>query len=282
VSRASPLKTACRRQLRGPLPRAAFALILLALASAAAADVVILVNGDRLSGHVVGATPRRVRFQTRYGTLVLPREQVARLEYDDGRVELVTVPATPAPVLPPPTSSPEPARLQIAVTGASFWQAWDPKTAPADPSLRLELRLDDAPLVSYTDSTLDPEDLPKAVVNSFVFSPEALAVRAGPGVVVAPPIVVGGEIGLALSIPAQAAGSHQLRLAYQLNEGSASEPLWRNLASATAQVVVTPGETLKLRLEQSRGAMEYSRHRMLNVETFNVVLWRQDDAPASP
>jgi hypothetical protein len=263
--------------------RAPVVLLLLALASVAGADVVTMVNGDRLSGHVVGATPRRVRFQTSYGTLVIPREQVARLEYDDGRVELVTPPATPpAPALPRPTPAPEPARLQIAVTGDSFWQAWDPKTAPADPSLRLELRLDDAPLASYLDSTLDPEDLPKAVVNSFVFSPQALALRAGPGVVVAPPLVVGGEIGLALSIPAEAAGPHQLRLAYQLNEGSAGEPLWRNLVTASAKVVVVSGQTLKLRLEQSRGAMEYSRHRMLNVETFNVVLWQQDQASASP
>ena len=183
--------------------RAPIVLLLLALSSAARADVVALVNGDRLSGRILGATTRRVRLQTAYGTLVIPRDQVARLEYDDGRVEVVNAPpAPPAPLAPRPTPQPEPARLQLAVTGDSFWQAWDPKTAPADPSLRLELRLDDAPLVSYTDSTLDPEDLPKAVVNSFVFSPEELLVRAGPGVVVAPPIVVGDEIGLALDDPA--------------------------------------------------------------------------------
>ncbi len=260
--------------------RAPIVLLLLALSSAARADVVAFVNGDRLSGRILGATPRRVRLQTVYGTLVVPRNHVARLEYDDGRVEVVNAP--PAPPAPRPTPQPEPARLQLAVTGDSFWQAWDPKTAPADPSLRLELRLDDAPLVSYTDSTLDPEDLPKAVVNSFVFSPEELLVRAGPGVVVAPPIVIGDEIGLALTIPPEASGRHSLRLAYQLNEGTVAEPMWLNLVTASAEIVVQPGQTVALRLEQSRGAMEYARRRMLNVETFNTVLRQQVEAAAPP
>ncbi len=263
--------------------RAPIALLLLSLTSVASADVVTLVNGDRLSGRIVGATTRRVRCQTRYGTLVIPRDHVLRLEYDDGRVEVVTAPpAPPAPPAPAAAPRPEPARLQLAVTGDSFWQAWDPKTAPADPSLRLELRLDDAPLVSYTDSTLDPEDLPKAVVNSFVFSPEQLAVRAGPGVVVAPPVVVDGQIGLALEVPSEAFGPHELRLAYQANEGTAAEPMWLNLVTASTKVVVGAGQTLTLRLEQSRGAMEYARRRMLNVETFNVVLWHPGAAPAAP
>ena len=55
-----------------------------------------------------------------------------------------------------------------------------PQAAPVDPSLRLELRLDDETLASYVDSTLDPEDLPKAVVNSFVFSPDHLMSRVAP------------------------------------------------------------------------------------------------------
>ncbi len=249
------------------------ALLLLLAPSLAGADVVKLTNGDRLSGRIVGPTTRRVRVQTRYGTFAIPRDQVLRVEYDDGRVEVVAPPPAPqTPALPAPTPRPEPARLRLIVTGDSFWQAWDPKAAPADPSLRLELRLDDAPLVSYTDAKLDPEDLPKAVVNSFVFSQEDLVVRAGPGVVVAPPVVSDREIGLALEVPREAAGPHELRLAYQQNDGSVAEPMWRGIVTASAKVVVEPGQALTLRLEQSRGAMEYTRHRMLNVEKFNFVL----------
>lgn len=262
--------------------RAPNLILLLALSSVASADVVTLTNGDRLSGHVVGATTRRVRVETRYGVLAVPRDHVVRIEFDDGRVEILTPPPAPPEPPPPPPPQAEPARMQLAVTGDSFWQAWDPKTAPADPSLRLDLRLDDAPLVSYTDSTLDPEDLPQAVVNSFVFSPEELAVRAGPGVVVAPPVVVDGEIGLALDVPQGASGPHELRLAYQLNEGSVAEPMWLNLVTASAKVVVEPGQTLTLRLEQSRGAMEYARRRMVNVETFKAELHKPGDPPAAP
>ena len=69
----------------------------------------------------------------------------------------------------------------MVVGGDTFWQAWDPKAAPEDPSLRLEVRLDDRVVASYTDVNLDPEDLPKAVVNSFVFSPERLFVSGRRG-----------------------------------------------------------------------------------------------------
>ncbi len=279
---SSPLTTGRASRRRRLSPRVAFGALLLALASAAAADVLTLANGDRVSGHVLSVSPRRVRIQTRYGPLVVPHDEVVRIEYDDGRVEVVAAPPPPPAALPPPPPAPEPARLQLAVSGDSFWQAWDPKEAPADPSLRLDLHLDDAPLASYTDSALDPEDLPKAIVNSFVFSPKALGVRAGPGVVVAPPLVAGKQIGLALTIPAEAAGEHELRLAYQRNEGSAGEPTWRNLVTAAVRIAVVPGETVRLRLEQSRGAMEYAHHRMQKVETFNVVLSPAGEALAAP
>ena len=43
---------------------------------------------------------------------------------------------------------------------------------------------------------LDPEDLPKAVVNSFVFSPERLFVSGGEGVAAATPSLAASEIRL--------------------------------------------------------------------------------------
>jgi len=234
------------------------------------ADVVSLLNGDRVTGRIAGSTARRIRLQTPYGVLVLPRDAVARIERDDGRVEIVTAPKEPP--APSPLPPREPARLQLTVAGDTFWQAWDPKTVPDDTSLRLDLRLDDAPLATYVDETVDPDDLPGAVVNSFVFSPADLRLRAGPGVVVESPIVVGNEVGLALSIPPEAAGTHTLRLAYRVNEGTTAEPTWRTLVAASADVVVNPGRTLQLRLTQNRGAMAYERRRMENLSTFTAVL----------
>jgi hypothetical protein len=258
--------------------RVLIAALLLVQVSGLDADVVRLVNGDRVSGRVVGPTRRRVRVETPYGVLTIPRQEVDRIERDGGQVEIITPPTTtpaPAPTLPPP-----PARLQLAVSGDTFWQAWDKKAAPRDPSLRLELRLDDTPLVSYTDETLDPEDMPRATVNSFVFSAERLNLRVCEGVVAAPPIVAGGEIGLALTIPALAAGPHWLHAVYQANSGTSAEPFWRDMVGSSIQITIDAGKTVRLRLEQSRGTMEFARRRMQNVETFTLLL--KDEAAAAP
>ncbi|HXY38036.1 MAG TPA: hypothetical protein VEQ10_00110 [Vicinamibacteria bacterium] len=234
-------------------------------------DVVQLTNGDQVSGHVVGSITRRVRLQTPYGLLVIPRASVARIQRGDGSVELVSAPAPEKPKeAPPPPPAPEPARLHLVIRGDTFWQAWDPKAAPADPSLRLEVSLDDRPVASYVDSTLDPEDLPKAVVNSFVFSPEALAVHVTEGVVAGPPVVVPGEIGLPLRVPADLAGVHRLRLSYEVDDGTTAAPQWRELVTGSSEIVLSAGGTTVVKVVQSRGTMEYSHKRMHNVETFSA------------
>jgi hypothetical protein len=89
------------------------------------ADVVVLVNGDRVTGRVTGSITRRVRVQTPYGALVIPADKVERIRRDDGRQELLNAP--PVPPEPPPSA---PATLVLAVGGHAFWQAWDPKAAP--------------------------------------------------------------------------------------------------------------------------------------------------------
>ncbi len=253
--------------VRRPLLTVAF---LLMSASLLDADIVRLRNGDRITGRVLGPTTRRVQLQTPYGVLVLPRDSVARIEREDGQVEIVGTLEAAAPSLSPQ----EPARLQLAISGDTFWHAWDPEFAPADPSLRLVLQLDDAPLASYTDSTLDPEDLPNTVVNSFVFSREQLLMRTSPGVVAESPILAGDEIGLALYVPPEASGTHTLRIAYQLNEGTAAEPMWQDVVTASVDLVVNPGQTLQLYMRQSRGRMSYGRRKMENVATFVARLER--------
>ena len=60
-------------------------LFLLAASSAMArADVLTLANGDRVTGRVVSKTSKRLRVQTPYGVLVVPKEAVSRIEHDDG------------------------------------------------------------------------------------------------------------------------------------------------------------------------------------------------------
>ena len=158
------------------------------------------------------------------------------------------------------------------MNGHSFWQAWDPKAAPEDPSLRLEVRLDDRVIAAYTDVNLDPEDLPKAVVNSFVFSPERLFVTAGEGVRVSPPELAAGEIRLPVALPAGTTGTHRLRLAYQVNEAGSASPAWRDVVEAAGEVTLAPGAVARVRVLQDRGTMEYTKRRMRNVETFRATL----------
>jgi hypothetical protein len=253
------------------------ALAVLLCASFLGADVVVLVNGDRVSGKVIGKITRRVRLQTPYGSLVIPADKVERIRRDDGSEELLNVrPAPPPPAPPPP---PPPATLVLVVGGDTFWQAWDPKAAPQDPSLRLELRLDDRAVASYTDVNLDPEDLPKAVVNSFVFSAERLFVSAAEGIKAAPPEVAAGQIRLPIVFPATLAGRRRLRFAYQVNDATSAAPQWRDVVVAQGDVVLEPGQAEEVRVAQERGTMDYVKRRMRGVETFRATLTADPSAP---
>jgi len=262
--------------------RAALTVVALLLAAPPLrADVVVLVNGDRVTGRVIGRITRRVRVQTPYGTLVIPADKVERIRRDDGSEEVLNVRPAPDPTPPPPP--PPPTTLVLVVSGHTFWQAWDPKAAPGDPSLRLEVRLDDRVVASYTDVNLDPEDLPKAVVNSFVFSPERLFVSAAAGITVAPPELVSGEIRLPITLPAQLAGRRELRLAYQVNDAGSAAPEWRDVVLAAGEVALAPGGTTRVRVQQDRGTMEYTRRRMRNAETFRATLVGDSgESPAPP
>jgi hypothetical protein len=250
-------------------------LALLLCAPMLRADVVVLVNGDRVTGRVVGKITRRVRLQTPYWVLVIPADKVERIRRDDGSEELLNARPAPPPTPPPPP----PATLVVVVSGDSFWQAWDPKAAPEDPSLRLEVRLDDRVVASFTDVNLDSEDLPKAVVNSFVFSPERLFVTAAEGIDVAPPELVASQIRLPIVLPAELAGRRRLRLAYQVNDAGSAAPQWRDAVVALGEVVLAPGKAAGVRALQERGTMDYVRRRMRNVETFRVTLEPESPAP---
>jgi hypothetical protein len=258
--------------------RAPAVLIALALAAASASgDVVVLQNGDRVTGRVVGSIARRVRVETPYGVLVIPVDKVERIHRDDGREEVLVNPKA-APAAPKPTPTPAQPTLVLVLTGATFWQAWDPKAAPEDPSLRLEVRLDDETVATYTDVNLDPEDLPKAVVNSFVFSPERLFVSGASGVTVAAPSLASSEIRLGIQLPASLAGERRLRIAYQLNDAGSAAPHWRDVVTAGTTVNLVAGASVRARVAQDRGTMEYTRRQlrgvgqMRGVETFHATI----------
>lgn len=238
--------------------------VLLAASPLLAEDLVVFVNGDRLSGRIAAVGTKRVRLRTPYGRLEIPRDRIERLVWEDGREEIVT----DLPETPPPEGT---IRLLILVRGSSFWHAWDPGRPPEDPSLRLTLRLDGRTLGSFTDVTPDPDDLPGAAVNSFVFDPARLLVAGGEGVAVEPPESGSGGIRLSLRLPRSLAGDRWLDLAYQVNDGSAADPRWRDVVEAGTSVALSTGLPVRVQIDQERGLMEYADRGMRAVETFRVI-----------
>jgi hypothetical protein len=239
-------------------------------APASAADVLLMRNGDRISGRIVGETSRSIRIETPYGRLVVPRRTVDKI-LRQGQGEEVLNPPSPEP--PPAPRVTRGVRLVLVVLGKTFWQAWDPKEPPADPTLRLEIRLDEEPVVFYLDATADPEEIPRALVNAFSFAAGDVAVQAAPDVEVAPPEVRAGRIVLKLDLPVAYAGERKVRLAYQTNTGSAAEPVWRDLTEGSLTLALSAAAASFVQVRQDPGRMEFSgfpRRRMKRVETFRL------------
>jgi hypothetical protein len=249
----------------------------ISLAVLARAEIVVLTDGDRITGQVVAKGTKRVRVQTAYGLLVIPREKVERIKKDDGTEEVLNAPAPPPTPVPTP---PPPLRLVLAVTGNTFWQAWDPKAAPADCSLRLLVQLDGRAIGAYRDPVLDPEDLPKATVNTFAFLPDSVAREPGPGVKLLPPETKLGRILLPMELPIAEAGPRRLRIVYQSNDGPFATPQWKDLAEATLDLELARDRPTVVRMEQGRGAMEFAKKHMKGIETF--VLGARLDTPSPP
>jgi hypothetical protein len=248
------------------------AFLAVAIAAAPAPDVILLRNGDRISGRVVGQTARSIRIETAYGRLVIPRASIERVQRQ-GQPEQVLNPPPPdvAPVLP--RRGPTRVGLVLVVLGKTFWQAWHPKDAPADATLRFEVRVDEDPVATFVDATPDPNEIPGALVNAFSFAPGDVAIHTAPGVEARPPEVRSGRIVLKLDLPAERAGQRRVRVAYQGNRGSAAAPDWRDLTEAELTLDLGLDTPSFVQVHQDRGRMEYAgfpRPRMKGVETFRL------------
>jgi hypothetical protein len=251
------------------------AFLIVPLASAHA-DVFVLLTGDRISGKPVLNGKRAITVQTPFGRLVIPRSRIERIIRADGTEEtvnqrLIVAAATPAPAASRPVPRP---RLVLVIQGQTFFQAWDGKTAAkVDPSLRLELRLDEEPIASWVDAKTDPE-IKGVLLNTFSFAPEDVAAFAGRGVELAAPEVQPGRAVLKIGLAPQTA-RRKLRLAYQVNDADAEHPAWRDRAEAATEVDLRPESPTIVQVRQNRGKMEFSgflRRRMKNVETFQIDL----------
>ena len=249
-------------------------------------DVYYLRNGDRITGRTLTQGKRSFAIQTPFGRLNVPRARVAKVVRADGSEEVfqpVDAAAASPPAVPVPAPAPPPAaRLVVAITGKTFWQAWDARESGRDLTLRLELRLDEEPVVVYSDTEPDPDEIPGSLVNAFAFG-DGLTVAPAPGVRVHPAEVRPGRIVLKLDLAAPGPAARRLRMAYQVNAGTAQEPAWRDVVSAATEVTLADGQPALVEAVQDRGRMEFAgfpRRRMRHVETFALSL--EATTPAAP
>jgi hypothetical protein len=236
-------------------------LLILALVAADKDDQYLMSNGDRISGKTVSKSKTTMVVQTAYGRLTLPRAKIDKIVYGDGHEEVVA-------------EGPEPAiHLVVNVSGNTFWQAWSKNSQEGlDPTLRLDIRLDDDPIATYVDDHLDPGDLPGAIVNSFSFLAGEVKVTSGKGAIARPPETKPGLSVLRIDLSSSLGGDKHLVFAYQRNEGTKDEPSWKDLAKGEVAIELHRG-LMEVAVEQNRGKMEYSgllgKH-MRNVDTFRV------------
>jgi hypothetical protein len=232
--------------------------------------VVWLLNGDRLTGTIASESKSALRVKLPFASILIPKSRIERVVRADGKEEVLHASerAAVAPPAPRPPAVPT-AHLVLVVTGASFWQAWDRKDPPADPTLRLQLRVDEVPVATWADSTLDPQDLPGAIVNTFAFTGDEAAMAA-PHVLLSPAEAQPGRVVLRIDVPRVVGENRRLGIVYQVDEGSAESPAWRDVAMATSTVALRGEGPTPIQIRQDRGRMEFTRKHMREVETFRI------------
>ena len=247
---------------------AALAVFVLA-PSTVGADVYVMTDGDRLTGKTLSLAAGFFKVDTPYGRVAIPKGRVAKLIHDDGREEVFG--AVPAPRTEPAQPVTGPVHLVVVVTGASFWQAWR-EGEVSDPSLRLQISLDEDPVATYIDAKTDPE-IAGATVNSFSFEASDVVATPGPGAHLEIPETRPGRITLKIDLPADTAGERRFRFAYQANGGSAAAPAWRDLIDSLIHVNLKAETPSIVEIKQNQGRMEFSgfgKKKMKNVETFLI------------
>jgi hypothetical protein len=260
--------------------RASFLVFAASLAAASVeAEVVHLNNGDVIHGTLIAANNTQVTLKTPYGDLVIPKKDIARIDYDESK-------APPPPRKPGEASSPDPpaprggsgrATLTLQIQGRSFWYAFDsPPGLSVDPSLRLRLYVGDTRACTFVDDKPDTVD-GVTLYNSFTFSPtDSRLLESQEGYDCRVEKAQDGAVVLRVTLPPSASsGAPRVRLLYEVNEGDKSSPRWLDAVSRFFTIQVAPGKEAVAVLEQNADALEYTgifKKKMKNVELFEMSL----------
>jgi hypothetical protein len=259
-------------------------LLFLAASLAAApawAEVVHLANGDVLHGTLVAANNTQVTLKTPYGELVIPKKDIARIDYEEsGAPGAAAKPgaASKNEVSPDvPKKSSGRAAITLQIRGRSFWYAFDsPPELPADPSLRLRVYVGNDRACTFVDEKPDTVD-GMTLYNSFTFSPtDSRLLESLEGYDCKVEKAADGAVVLQLGLrPSTSTGMQSVRLLYEVNEGTRESPRWIDAVARAFSLAVEPGKEAVAVLEQNADALEYTgffKKKMKNVEFFKMSL----------
>ncbi len=249
--------------------------------SLATAEVIHLNNGDAIHGTLVAANNTQVTLKTPYGELVIPKKDIARIDYEDSKSGSPPGGSDgPAPKpgdVPAPRGASERASITLDIRGRSFWYAfYAPEELSVDPSLRLRVYVANERACTFVDDKPDTVD-GATFYNSFTFSPtdsRLVEPREGYGCTVEKS--QDGAIVLRVALPpAASTGVQMVRMLYEVNEGDKSSPRWIDAVARSFSIQVAPGKNAVAVLEQNADALEYSglfKKKMKNVELFQMSL----------
>jgi hypothetical protein len=257
-------------------------LIAAFLASSGAAEVVHLNNGDTIHGTLVAANNTQVTLKTPYGELVIPKKDIARIDYDESKAPPAPAPGKGGPAEAPteaaaPRNTSGRAAITLEIRGRSFWYAFDaPAGLSVDPSLRLRMYVGGDRACTFVDEKPDTVD-GTILYNSFTFSPtDSRVLESLEGYECKVEKAQNGAVVLRLALPPKASsGIQSLRMVYEVNEGDQSTPRWIDAVARSLAIEVGPGKEATAVLEQNADALEFTgffKKKMKNVELFQVSL----------
>jgi hypothetical protein len=252
-------------------------------AASAAAEVLYLNNGDAIHGTLVAANNTQVTLKTAYGELVIPKKDIARIDYDESRAPSPsgepggTAPLSGPPDPPAPRKTSERATITLQIRGRSFWYAFDtPPGLSVDPSLRLRVYVGSDRACTFVDDKPDTVD-GVTLYNSFTFSPtDSRLLESVEGYDCRVEKAQDGAVVLRVTLPPTASrGVASIRMLYEVNEGDKSSPRWLDAVARAFSIEVAPGKESVAVLEQNADALEYTgifKKKMKNVELFQMSL----------
>jgi hypothetical protein len=256
------------------------------VAAYAAAEVVYLNNGDAIHGTLVAANNTQVTLKTPYGELVIPKKDIARIDYGESKAPSApgSPGATPSPSGPAGRSDPAApegksgrATITLQIQGRSFWYAFDaPPGLSVDPSLRLRVYVDSSRACTFVDEKPDTVD-GVTLYNSFTFSPtDSRLLESLESYDCRVEKAEDGAVVVRIELPPSASsGSPTVRMLYEVNEGDKTSPRWLDAVARSFSIQVAPGKESVAVLEQNADALEYTgffKKKMKNVELFSMSL----------